>query len=67
MEAARPFAQEEINFVLELCQDALINTVFTVRRHFDEKNEICEEFRTIQAPSDRPLHTKVWTVVDDED
>ncbi|MEC9369649.1 MAG: DUF6505 family protein [Pseudomonadota bacterium] len=64
--AALPAAREETDFVLDLCKDSLINTVFTVRRQFDAEGEIKEEFRTIQAPSDRPLHTRIWSVTEDE-
>lgn len=65
-EAARPAAREEIAFVADLCAEVLINTIFTVRRYVDEEGEIREEFRTIKAPSDEPLHTKIWTVVEDD-
>ena len=63
---ALPAARDETAFVLDLCRTSLINTVFTVRRHFDEDGQIREEFRTIQAPSSRPVHSKIWSVVDDE-
>lgn len=66
VQAALPAAREEMQFVLDLCEEALINTVFTVRRSFDETGEIREEFRTIQAPSGSPLHARIWNVVDDE-
>ena len=59
-------AHEELSFVKELCADALINTVFTVRRYFDDREEIREEFRTIQPPSDQPLHSKIWSIAEDE-
>ena len=65
-EAALPAAREEIAFVADLCAEALINTVFTLRRYVDEAGQIREEFRTIKAPSDEPLHTKIWTVVEDD-
>ena len=64
--AALPAAREETAFILDLCADSLINTVFTVRRHFDEDGELREEFRTIQAPSSEPMHSRIWNVVDDE-
>ena len=66
LEAALPAAEEEARFALDLCQDAPINTVFTVRRTRDAQGRIKEEFRTIRPPSGEPLHAKVWTVVDDE-
>ena len=65
LEAALPAAKEEARFVLDLCQDAPINTVFTVRRTRDAQGRIKEEFRTIRPPTGEPLHAKVWTVVDE--
>ncbi len=61
-DAAWPAAQEEVSFVLSLCRDAPINTVFTVRRFFDADGQIKEEFRTIKPPTDEPLHARIWTV-----
>ena len=66
LDAALPAAKEEAQFVLDLCRDAPINTVFTVRRTWDAAGQIKEEFRTIRPPAGEPLHAKVWTVVDDE-
>ena len=65
-EAARPAARDEAAFVVDLCRDAAVNTVFTVRRTWDARGQIKEEFRTIRPPSGEPLHAKIWTVVDDE-
>lgn len=64
-DAALSAASEEINFVQELVADALINTIFTVHRKFDADGQIIESFRTIQPPGDKPLHSKIWAVVDD--
>lgn len=64
--AALPAAREEAAFILDLCKDSLINTVFTVRRYFDEDGQIREEFRTIQPPSGQPMHSRIWNVVDDD-
>lgn len=61
-EAAFPFVGEEIRFVLDLCRDVPINTVFTVRRILDDKGEIKEEFRTIRPPSGEPQHARIWTI-----
>jgi hypothetical protein len=65
LNAALPAAREELQFVLDLCCGAPINTVFTVRRTRDAAGEIKEEFRTIRPPTGGPLHARVWTVVDD--
>ena len=35
VEAALPAAREEAGFVVDLCRDAAVNTVFTVRRTWD--------------------------------
>ncbi len=65
LEAALPAAKEEARFVLDLCRDAPINTVFTVRRTWGGDGRIKEEFRTIRPPTGEPLHAKIWTVVDE--
>lgn len=65
LEAGLGAAREEIAFIQDLVADALINTVFTVQRSLDEDGEIREAFRTIQPPTDQPIHSRVWTVVDD--
>jgi Family of unknown function (DUF6505) len=64
-DAALPAAREEIDFIAELCRDAPINTVFTVRRVFDPTGRIKEEFRTITPPADEPRHARIWTVEPD--
>ena len=61
-ETAWPVAQEEVSFILGLCRDVPINTVFTVRRVFAPDGQIKEEFRTIKPPTDEPLHARIWTV-----
>ena len=67
MASALGAARDELAFVEELCREAVSNTIFTVRRRFRDDGTIGEEFRTIRAPSDKPLHTRVWQVVADED
>lgn len=62
LEAAFPVAGDEIQFVLDLCKDVPINTVFTVRRTLDNKGRIKEEFRQIRPPSGEPQHARIWTV-----
>ena len=64
IEAALPAAREELAFVADLVAEAPINTVFTVRRSHDEQDAIREEFRTVTPPS-KPVHTRIWDVVDD--
>jgi hypothetical protein len=60
--AALPAAGEEIDFIIELCREAPINTVFTVRRAFDAAGRIKEQFRTITPPTGEPQHARIWTV-----
>ncbi len=64
LEAALPAAKSEIDFTIELCHEVPINSVFTLRRFFDESGEIREEFRIVDPPGDKP-HTRVWDVVED--
>lgn len=66
VETALPAAREEADFIADLCKDSLINTIFTVRRHFDAEGRIREEFRSIQAPDSKPMHTRIWDVADDD-
>ncbi len=66
-ESALPAAREEAQFILELCETSLINTIFTVRRHFSEDGQIKEEFRTIKAPDAQPVHSRIWNVVEDNE
>ncbi|MEL7544513.1 MAG: DUF6505 family protein [Pseudomonadota bacterium] len=64
--SARVAARGEMAEIFSLCDDALINTVFTVRRWFDGDGAMREAFRTIQPPGDGPLHARVWAVVEDD-
>jgi hypothetical protein len=64
LQEAVPAARGEMNFVLDLCRELPINSVFTLRRYFDKAGEIREEFRTIDPPGER-LHTRIWDVVED--
>ncbi len=66
-DAALGAAREETRFILDLCTTPLINTIFTVRRSFDDDGEIREEFRTIQAPDSTPKHTRIWSVAEDHE
>lgn len=66
-EAAVEAAGHEITFAQELCADAAINTVFTVRRTLGDDGEISEEFRTITPPSGEPIHAKIWAVEHQDD
>ncbi len=64
MDEARDAAKTEINFVTDMCTDVPVNSIFTLRRIFDDDGMIREEFRIVDAPG-KKLHTKVWEVVED--
>lgn len=64
VEAALPVSTGEIGFVLDMCADVAINSIFTLRRFFDETGEIREEFRIVDQPGEK-LHARVWDVVED--
>ncbi|MGI9371662.1 MAG: DUF6505 family protein [Hyphomicrobiales bacterium] len=66
LQEALPVAEEEIGFVRDLCEEKPINTVFTVRRTFDDNGAIREEFREITPPSGEPRHARIWEVVEDD-
>ncbi len=65
--AALPVAREEIGYVIELCRDVPVNTVFAVQRRFGDDGRIHEEFRTLAAPTEEPDHAKIWKITEDED
>ena len=64
LKPALPIAQNELTFIADLCDEHPINTVFTVRRFFDDAGEIREEYRTVTPPSE-PLHARVWEFVEE--
>lgn len=65
VKVALPVAQHEIDYIADLCAEHPINTIFTVRRFFDDKGDMREEFRTVTPPSE-PTHTKIWEIVADD-
>ena len=62
--AALPVARDEVEFVLDLCSERPVNTVFTVRRVLEE-GQVREEFREITPPSE-PGHARIWEVAEDD-
>ena len=64
VQAAQSVAEAEIQFVLDMCSDVAINSIFTLHRFFDEVGEIREEFRIVDAPGVK-AHARVWEVVED--
>lgn len=65
VDAALPAAREEIAFARELAAGQLVNRLYTVQRTFDEAGQIREQFRVVEPPS-KPLHTRIWDVVEDD-
>lgn len=63
IKSAMSVAEQEISFVLEMCAEVPINTVFALSRLFDENGEIREAFRIMEAPREA-VHTKVWEIVE---
>lgn len=68
LDAALVPAREEVAFVADLCREVAINTVFTVRRSWNEDGTVKEEFRSLKPPSleDQHANARIWSVVDDE-
>ena len=61
VEAALPAARDEVQFIADLVADVPINTVFVVRREFDDHGQIREQFRTIeQRVEGGPIYAKAW-------
>ena len=63
LSAALSVAEQEISFVVEMCAEVPINTIFALGRYFDENGEVREEFRIVEAPREA-VHTKVWEIVE---
>lgn len=61
--SAMGIAKQEVLFVLEMCAEVPVNTVFALGRYFDEAEEIREEFRIVEAPREA-VHTRVWEIVE---
>lgn len=64
LKPALPIARNELDFIANLCAEHPINTVFTVRRTFDDEGAIREEYRIVTPPSE-PIHTRVWEIVEE--
>lgn len=64
MDEARIAATAEFRFVEDMCAEVPINSIFTLRRFFDDDGMIREEFRIVDTPGER-VHTKVWEVIEE--
>jgi len=61
--SAKEVAGQELSFVLELCEDVPVNSIFALSREFDAKSEIREQFRIIEPPKEQ-VHARVWEVIE---
>ncbi|MFK5980446.1 MAG: DUF6505 family protein [Rhizobiaceae bacterium] len=61
---AREAAQGEVSFIVDMCEEIPINSVFTLLRTLDDDGQIKEEFRIVDAPGEA-LHARVWDVEED--
>ena len=61
---AKNAAQGEVSFIVDMCEEIPINSVFTLLRTLDDDGEIKEEFRIVDAPGEA-LHARVWDVEED--
>jgi len=67
IESALPAAKHEVEFAQKLCADQPVNTVFMVRREFDDDGHVREEFRIVRIEGDNQMHARIWSVTEDED
>lgn len=61
--AARPVAEEEIRFAMELCEHP-VGTLIAVDRHTSSEG-VEEQFRVIQPDAANHDEVKLWALVDD--
>ncbi|WP_425405359.1 DUF6505 family protein [Hwanghaeella sp.] len=64
-EAARQAAELEIAFAEELCEGQAVGRLLMVEREIED-GQIIERFRTAARP-DKLDHTKIWTLVPDDE
>lgn len=66
-EEAEPHAREEIDYIADLCAEKAVNTLFAVRREFDDEGNLHEAFHEIKRgdPSTSD-HAKIWEIVADD-
>lgn len=64
-DAARQAAELEIDFAEELCEGQSAGRLLMVEREIED-GQIIERFRTAARP-DKLDHTKIWTLVPDDD
>jgi len=64
LQTARPLARAEAEFAASLCEHK-VHTLLAVERSFGAEG-IVERFKVIRPPRGT-VHTKIWTIVDDDD
>jgi len=62
-EAALAAAKSELEYVFDMCADVPVNSVFALRREFDEEGQLRESFSLVEV-SGEPQHTRVWEIVE---
>ena len=62
-EAARAAAESEIEYVLDLCTDAPVNSVFALVRELDEDGQMHERLSLVETQGEK-LHARVWEIVE---
>ena len=63
--SAIPVANDEINFMIDMCKDQSFGSVLAVRRSFKE-DKIHEEYRFFEK-KDSCASQKIWTTIEEDD
>ncbi len=64
---AEPYAREEVDYIVEMCREKPVNTLFAVRRFVDEDENMREAFHEIKRKPGETDHARIWEVVPDND
>ena len=64
---AEPYAREEVDYIVEMCSEKPINTLFAVRRFVDEDDNMREAFHEITRKPGETDHARIWEMVPDDD
>ena len=62
-EVAKEAAMDEIGYVLDMCSDVPVNTIFALKRELGREGEMRESFRIVEPPGET-LHARVWEIVE---
>jgi hypothetical protein len=64
IDVAARAAHGEIEFVIDMCANVAVGSVFSMRRSFDDNGEIREVFRLVDPQSTR-IPARAWEVVEE--